>query len=185
MIEGQWSEIDFKEARWDIPAKRMKGPKGKKRPHIVPLSRQAVALLQELWNYRKNDKCLFPGEQGALHLSNNTILFALERIGYKGKMTGHGFRSIASTLLHEKGYDDKHIEVQLAHAPQNDVAAAYNHAKYLEPRRKMMQDWADYLDEMLKQGIQVAGPKRTAQPRQLAPVAVGVRRASATRSLAH
>ncbi|MGB6689948.1 MAG: integrase arm-type DNA-binding domain-containing protein [Terracidiphilus sp.] len=172
MIEGQWSEIDFKEARWDIPAERMKGPKGKKRPHIVPLSRQAVALLEELWNYRKNDKYIFPGEQGATHLSNNTILSALDRIGYKGKMTGHGFRSIASTILHEKGYDHEHIEVQLAHAPQNDVAAAYNHAKYLGPRRKMMQDWADYLDETLEQGIQAARPERTTQPQQLGTVAV-------------
>jgi len=106
------------------------------------------------------------------HLSNNTILSALERMGYKGKMTGHGFRSIASTLLHEQGYDDKHIEVQLAHAPENDVAAAYNHAKYLGPRRKMMQAWADYLDEMLKQGIQAAGPEKTTQPQQLGSLAV-------------
>jgi len=79
-------------------------------------------------------------------MSNNTILKALERMGYKGKMTGHGFRGLASTILHEQGYPHEHIELQLAHAPRNAVSAAYNHALYLSPRSKMMQDWADYLN---------------------------------------
>jgi integrase len=91
---------------------------------------------------------LFPG---ARHhnkpMSNNTILAALELMGYKGRMIGHGFRGIASTILHEKGYNHDHIEVQLAHAPRDEVSAAYNHARYLEPRTKMMQDWADYLEQ--------------------------------------
>jgi integrase len=173
LIEGEWSEIDWKEARWDIPANRMKGPKGKKRPHIVPLSRQALAILRELWAFRKKDgNYIFPGEQDAAHMSKNTILFALDRLGYKGKMTGHGFRSVASTILHEKGYEHDHIEVQLAHAPENDVAAAYNHAKYLEPRRKMMQDWADYLDELLDEGMTASAPEEAKQQGQLGPVAV-------------
>jgi integrase len=80
-------------------------------------------------------------------MSNNTILKALERMGYKGKMTGHGFRGLASTILHERGYAHEHIELQLAHAPRNAVSAAYNHALYLEPRAKMMQDWADFLEQ--------------------------------------
>jgi integrase len=83
-------------------------------------------------------------------MSNNTILAALKRMGFKGKMTGHGFRGIASTILHEQGYNHEHIEIQLHHGPENDVSAAYNHAKYLEPRTKMMQEWADYLDNTLK-----------------------------------
>jgi integrase len=81
-------------------------------------------------------------------MSNNTILKALERMGFKGKMTGHGFRGVASTLLHEQGYPHEHIELQLAHTPEDDVSAAYNYAKYLEQRGKMMQDWADFLDQL-------------------------------------
>ena len=146
MIEGQWPEVNLKEARWDLPKERMKGGK---RPHIVPLSRQAIAVLKELWHFRKNDVWMFPGERANPHMSNNTILGALKRMGYKGKMTGHGFRGVASTFLHEKGYESDHIEVQLAHGPDDEVKGAYNWAKYLEQRRTMMQEWADYLDKML------------------------------------
>ena len=81
-------------------------------------------------------------------MSNNTILAALYRMGYHSRMTGHGFRSVASTILHEKGYNHEHIELQLAHSPRNAVSAAYNHALYLEPRAKMMQEWADYLESL-------------------------------------
>jgi integrase len=79
-------------------------------------------------------------------MSNNTILLALKRMGYQGRMTGHGFRGLASTILHEQGYNHEHIELQLAHAPRNAVSAAYNHALYLQPRARMMQDWADFLE---------------------------------------
>jgi integrase len=82
-------------------------------------------------------------------MSKNTILNALEAMGYKGKMTGHGFRGLASTILHEQGYEDDHIEIQLAHQERNSTKAAYNYAKYLEPRAKMMQDWSDFLDQQL------------------------------------
>ena len=85
-------------------------------------------------------------------MSNNTILKALERMGYKGRMTGHGFRGLASTILHEQGYIHDHIELQLAHAPRNEVSAAYNHALYLEPRTRMMQDWADFLERTQRGG---------------------------------
>ena len=85
-------------------------------------------------------------------MSNNTILKALERMGYKGRMTGHGFRGLASTILHEQGYNHEHIELQLAHAPRNAVSAAYNHALYLEPRAKMMQGRADYLEQTQRGG---------------------------------
>ncbi len=87
-------------------------------------------------------------------MSNNTILKGLERMGYKGRMTGHGFRGLASTILHEQGYEHEHIELQLAHTPRNAVSAAYNHALYLKPRAKMMQDWADYL-ESVQRGARV------------------------------
>jgi integrase len=150
LICAEWKEFDMKEARWDIPKERMKGGK---RPHIVPLARQTVAVLNELWNFRKNDRWVFPGDRDdKKHMSNNTILGALKRMGFKGEMTGHGFRGIASTIMHEQGYNHEHIEIQLHHGPDNDVSAAYNHAKYLEPRKKLMQDWADYLDKTRNSG---------------------------------
>ena len=149
LIKGEWSEVDVKDCRWNLPREKMKSGK---RPHIVPLSRQSIAVLEELWLYKKNERWMFAGERLNQCMSNNTILKALERMGYKGKMTGHGFRGVASTLLHENGFEHEHIELQLAHVPGNDVSAAYNYAKYLGPRRKMMQWWADYLDELLEEG---------------------------------
>jgi integrase len=90
---------------------------------------------------------LFPGDRDTQkQMSNNTILKALDRMGYKGVMTGHGFRGLASTLLHEQGYAHEYIELQLAHTPRNAVSAAYNHALYLEPRATIMQEWANFLD---------------------------------------
>lgn len=141
LIGAQWEEFDTATGRWNIPAERMK----MKTPHIVPLSRQALEVLALLRTVSGSGSVLFPGEQGET-MSNNTILLALKRMGYKGRMTGHGFRGLASTLLHEQGYQHEHIELQLAHAPRNAVSAAYNHALYLEPRAKMMQGWADYLE---------------------------------------
>jgi integrase len=122
-------------------------------PHIVPLSRQSVEILRALSLLTGNRKLVFPGANDKHRpMSNNTILFALYRLGYKGRMTGHGFRGLASTILHENGFEDEHIELQLAHQKRNKVAAAYNHAKYLKQRKEMMQWWADYLDEQLAKG---------------------------------
>lgn len=91
---------------------------------------------------------LFPGDRDHTKpMSNNTILVTLKRMGYQGKQTGHGFRGIASTILHEQGFNHDWIELQLAHAPRNAVSAAYNHALYLEPRARMMQVWADFLEQ--------------------------------------
>ena len=135
--------FDLEAARWDIPAARMK----MKTPHIVPLSVQAVNLLRTLHLITGHSVMLFPGERDhEKSMSNNTILKALERMGYKGRMTGHGFRGVASTLLHEMGFDHAHIELQLAHQERNEVSAAYNHATYLKQRAAMMQHWSDYLD---------------------------------------
>lgn len=149
LTEAQWSEFNIPEARWDIPKERMKG---RRTPHIVPLSRQAVAILADLWESRMSEVYVFPGERENPTMNKNTILNALEKMGYKGKQTGHGFRGIASTILHELGYEHEHIELQLHHVEQDDVSAAYNFAKYLDQRRKMMQDWADHLDRMREIG---------------------------------
>jgi integrase len=111
----------------------------------VPLSTQAVEILETLRPLCGGSKWLFPGDRGDKPIINNTILKGLERMGYKGRMTGHGFRELASTILHEQGFPHEHIELQLAHAPRNAVSAAYNHALYLEPRTRMMQAWGDFL----------------------------------------
>jgi len=143
LIGAKWSEFDTESARWDIPAERMK----MRDPHIVPLASQAIEILEMLRMLTGGSEWLFPGDRNASQpMSNNTILQALKRMGYKGQMTGHGFRGLASTILHEQGYAHEHIELQLAHAPRNAVSAAYNHALYLKPRAKMMQDWANYLE---------------------------------------
>ncbi len=149
LIEARWEEFDFEARRWNIPAERMKMDT----PHIVPLSRQTIEILEMLRTITGSGPLLFPGERDSKKpMSNNTILFALKRMGYGGRMTGHGFRGLASTILHEQGYDHEHIELQLAHAPRNAVSAAYNHALYLEPRAKMMQDWADFLEQTQRGG---------------------------------
>jgi integrase len=151
LIEAEWAEVDLDNARWDIPAVRMKMDT----PHIVPLSRQSVGVLRALNLLTGNGRLVFPGANDKQKpMSNNTILFALYRLGYRGRMTGHGFRGLASTILHENGFEDEHVELQLAHQKRNKVAAAYNHAKYLRQRKAMMQWWADYLDEQLAKGRQ-------------------------------
>lgn len=155
LIEAPWSEFDLEAARWDIPAERMK----KHRPHIVPLSRQAVEVLKALKMLTGTKKAVFPGERGNQFLSNNTILKALERMGFKGEMTGHGFRGLASTVLYESGkFEEDWIEMQLAHVKKDKTAAAYNHAKYLQQRTKMMQWWGDYIDRQRQKADH--GPSR-------------------------
>lgn len=143
LIGARWTEFDLDASRWDIPSERMK----MKTPHIVPLSTQAVTLLRSLHTLTGHSALLFPGERDhEKPMSNNTILGALDRMGYAGQMTGHGFRGLASTLLHEQGWPHEHIELQLAHQERNQVSASYNHALYLQPRAKMMQAWSDFLD---------------------------------------
>ena len=140
---AEWPEIDFDKAEWRIPAGRMK----MKELHIVPLSRQAVAVLRELQKHTGNRQYLFPNQHNPVSfMSENTMLYALYRMGYHSRTTGHGFRSTASTILNENGFMPDVIERQLAHCERNKVRAAYNHAQYLPERRKMMQWWADYLD---------------------------------------
>ncbi len=150
LIGARWEEFDLEAAEWRIPAERMK----MRTPHIVPLSKQAIQILQVLHGVTAHSKFLFPGERNhSKSISNNTILKALDRMGYKGRMTGHGFRGLASTILHEKDFDHAHIELQLAHQERNQVSASYNHATYLSQRTKMMQWWANYLDQQLTGNI--------------------------------
>ena len=146
LIGARWSEFDLEVARWDIPADRMKMGT----PHIVPLATQALEVLVLLKQLSGNSELVFPGERDPNKpMSNMTILEALKRMGYRGIMTGHGFRGLASTILHEQGWPHDHKELQLAHAPRNAVSAAYNHALYLEPRAKMMRWWGEYLSNIL------------------------------------
>ena len=141
---AQWKEFDLESGEWRIPAERMK----MRRQHLVPLSRQARSILRELQKYSGEGTYLFPSIRTEVRpISDATMLNALRRMGYqKHEMSVHGFRSIASTLLNELGYNRDWIERQLAHGEQNEVRAAYNYAEYLPERRRMMQDWADYLD---------------------------------------
>ena len=150
---AEWSEFDLEAAQWRVPAQRMKMGE----EHIVPLSSQAVDLLRELHRASGNRQYLFPNTRNPRTcMTVTTINRALERMGYQGKFSGHGFRSTASTLLNEMGYRPDLIERQLAHAERNKVRAAYNQAQYLEERAGMMQGWADYIDG-LKGGNVVAG----------------------------
>jgi integrase len=143
---AEWTEFDFEKDEWRIPAAKMK----MKEQHIVPLSAQAIAILREIQSLTGGGRYVFPSERGGGRpMSENTINAALRRLGYaKDEMTGHGFRSMASTLLHELGLPHMVIERQLAHGERNEVSAAYNFAEYLPERRKMMQQWADYLDKL-------------------------------------
>lgn len=150
LIGARWAEFDLEAARWDIPAERMK----MKTPHVVPLSTQAVEALRVLQTITGHRDLLFPGERDhGKPMSNNTILGALDRMGYGKRMTGHGFRGLASTILHEQGFDHAHIELQLAHTERNAVSAAYNHALYLTQRATMMQAWGDYLEGLTKGNV--------------------------------
>ena len=152
LIGARWEEFDLQAGQWRIPAERMK----MRTEHIVPLSLQAIQILQILHGITGHSKLLFPSERDhGKPMSNNTILKAIERMGYKGRMTGHGFRGLASTILHEQGFDHAHIELQLAHQDRDSVSAAYNHAMYLKQRAKMMQWWANYLDSQLAGNVVV------------------------------
>ena len=119
-------------------------------PHVVPLSSQVIAILGDLYLLTSHSKYVFPSVRTTHRpMSENTVTAALRRLGYTGtEMTGHGFRSLASTRLNELGWSPDVIERQLAHAPRNKVRAIYNRASYMSERRRMMQSWADYLDEL-------------------------------------
>jgi len=147
LIGAEWIEFDLENTLWIIPAGRMK----MKTEHVVPLSRQALAILVVLKEISGSSRYVFPGRNRDKPISNNTMLFALYRLGYKGKMTGHGFRAVASTILNETGFNSDVIERQLAHCERNEIRGAYNRAEYLPERKRMMQHWADYLDLIVQE----------------------------------
>lgn len=150
---AEWSEIDFTKAEWRIPAEKMK----MKSAHIVPLSTQAFNIFKDIRNYTGHQKYVFTSVTSVKRpMSENTVNMALRRIGYDNtQMTGHGFRSMASTILHEQGWSHDAIERQLAHSDRNKVSSAYNYAEHMPLRKQMMQHWADYLDS-LRAGTKVA-----------------------------
>ena len=146
MRHAEWNEFNLATGEWRIPAEKMK----MRVTHIVPLSTQAIEIIRELRALTGDGKYLFPSVRSLKRpMSENTVLGALRRLGYTSdEMTGHGFRSIASTLLNEQGWNPDAIERQLAHGERNTVRAAYNYAEYLPERKKMMQHWAGYLDKL-------------------------------------
>lgn len=143
---AEWKEINWDKAEWVIPSEKMK----MREKHIVPLSRQALDVLKELQPLTGEGKYLFPSPRtDERPMSENAVLSALRRMGYTGdQMTGHGFRSMASTLLNEQGWNRDAIERQLAHAERDEIRAAYNYAEHLPERRRMMQAWADHLEDL-------------------------------------
>ncbi|MCI3878639.1 tyrosine-type recombinase/integrase [Acinetobacter higginsii] len=149
LINMEWSEIDFEKKLWRIPAYKMKMAL----PHIVPLSLQAIELIESLRPLTGNKQFVFYNHSTAKPLSNNALLSAIRTMGYMGKMTGHGFRGLASTTLHEQGYMHDAIEIQLAHTVGNAVSQAYNHAQHLDYRIEMMQEWSDFIDSLRNKNI--------------------------------
>lgn len=146
---AEWSEFDMEAAEWRIPAAKMK----MKRPHIVPLSSQALKIVKTLQFITGHSPYLFPSTRTTSRpMSDMTVNVALRALGYaQGEMTGHGFRAMASSLLAEKGWSVDAIERQLAHVEGNKIRAAYHRSEHLEERRRMMQDWANYLDTLREQ----------------------------------
>lgn len=149
---AEWPEFDLVEGLWSIPSERMKGRLVAKRSgveHLIPLSKQTIALLEELKALTGRHRFLFPGMRNpsTTPMSAETINKALKIMGFEGEQTGHGFRGLASTIMNETGHFRREaIDAQLAHKKKDKVEAAYNHAKYLPERRKLMQWWSDYLD---------------------------------------
>jgi integrase len=163
LIRAEWSEFDVTERLWIVPSERMKpSPRIKAAgAHLVPLTSSTLALLEQLRSLNADSRWVFAGRNPRKHISTNTIIYGLYRMGYEGRMTGHGFRSVASTILNEAmtvggtgeelhRFKEDWIEVQLAHAERNPIRGAYNRADYLAQRRRMMEWWSNSLEEKLK-----------------------------------
>ena len=143
--KAEWQEFDFEKQIWNIPKERMKMG----RPHIVPLSNQAICLLNQLRPITSIHSLLFPGRNDPKKpMSDMALTVLVRRIGYAGRVTGHGFRHTMSTILHEQGFNSAWIELQLAHVDKNSIRGTYNHAQYLDNRREMMQWYADHIDSL-------------------------------------
>lgn len=160
---GRWDQILWDKKEWHVPSAQMKGTQSQKAsgiPHIVPLSCQAVKLLEELGQFTGNGLVLFPNINGdGKVMSNGTINKLLSTIGFSAEQTTHGFRGLASTLMNEKGgFNPDIIERQLAHKERNLVRRAYNHAQYLDERHRLMQWWADFLENRSKSSFETITP---------------------------
>lgn len=143
--QAEWSEIDFEKKIWEVPAERMK----KRRPHCVPLPDQVIYLLEQLKPVTGQYRYIFPGRiHHSKPMSEMALNVLIRRIGYAGRVTGHGFRHTMSTILHEQGYNTAWIEMQLAHVDKNSIRGTYNHAQYLDGRREMLQWYADMIDRL-------------------------------------
>lgn len=155
LINAEWKEFDFENALWSIPAERMK----MKRPHKVPLSKQVLEILKNQKDIAGHWEHVFPSPvKPKQPMSNNTILGALKGMGYKGRMTGHGFRSLAMSTIKEKlNYRHEVVDRQLAHVQKSQIDQAYDRADYIEDRTKMMQDWSDYIDALAGNGEVIEG----------------------------
>ncbi len=155
LINARWEEINFDKKEWIIPTERMKMG----REHIVPLSRQAIEVLENQKILAGHWPLVFPSSVKPRNsISNNTILGALKRLGYQGRMTGHGIRALAmSGIKQELGYRHEVVDRQLAHVPRNKIDKAYDRALFLNERKVMMQEWADYLDEVANSGVTISG----------------------------
>ena len=148
---SKWADFDLDAGCWVIPEEQTgrKGKKGKRNPHAVPLCTQAVKILRDLYPVTGQGEYVFPNRNSTGRvISENTVLKIIETIGYKGKMTGHGFRSLARSILGEMGHRWEVLEAMLSHALVNQTAAAYVRTTYFEERRGIMQQWADYLDKV-------------------------------------
>lgn len=149
-----WQEINDEAGVWEIPAERMK----MRRPHIVPLSRQALSIIARIREMTGRYPLMFPGRNDPRKtMSEASVNQVFKRIGYSGRVTGHGFRHTMSTILHEQGYNTAWIETQLAHVDKNSIRGTYNHAQYLDGRREMLQWYADYMDALASGGNVVHG----------------------------
>lgn len=143
LIEAKWEEIDWENKEWHIPKERMK----MRRPHMVPLSKQSIAILKELQKITSDREFIFYSPRSkSRHISNGSFLMALRHMGYSKRMTGHGFRSMASTILNEKGFDPDVIERQLAHQDSDKIRSAYNRAQYTAKRKEMMETYSKILN---------------------------------------
>lgn len=143
--QAEWCEIDFDNRVWEVPKERMK----MRRPHCVPLSEQALNILEQLKPMTGHYQYIFPGRiHHSKPMSEMAMNVLIRRIGYAGRVTGHGFRHTMSTILHEQGYNTAWIETQLAHVDKNSIRGTYNHAQYLDGRREMLQWYADYMDAL-------------------------------------
>lgn len=160
--QATWDEIDWDKAVWTIPSQHRKGKKSLKAsgiPHLVPLSRQAVALLRELHKYTGDSGLMFEGAKRRVPISENSVNKALKGLGYDTQ-SAHGFRGLASTVLNENGFKKDHIERQLSHGDDDTVRASYNHAQYWTPRVDMMQWWSDYIDNKAGSNVVPLSVKR-------------------------